>query len=158
MPPPSERHGVICSLIAHLLWTFVIRRGKGYVCSNDTGLIVKTNPDTVRGPDLMLFEESRSLAELSLKFAKGIPTLVVEVLSPTDQISKVLLRISQYLQRGVPLIWLVDPEVQTVTIYQAGKEHRVLDETDELTGNSVLPDFQYRVSDLFALPNAPKPL
>src|SRR5437867_3101505 len=58
MPPPGETHGVLCAFIVHLLWMYVIRRGKGYVCSNDTGLVVKRKPGTVRGPDIMLFDES----------------------------------------------------------------------------------------------------
>jgi hypothetical protein len=35
--------------------------------------------------------------------------------------------------------------------------HRVLDETEELTGNGVLPDFVCRVTDLFTLPGQSLP-
>jgi Uma2 family endonuclease len=34
MPPASEYHGALCAFIVHLLWKYVLRRGKGYVCSN----------------------------------------------------------------------------------------------------------------------------
>src|SRR5689334_17656953 len=61
MPPPGELHGLICGFIVHLLWKYVLERGKGQVCSNDTGLLVKKKPGTVRGPDIMLFDESRPL-------------------------------------------------------------------------------------------------
>ena len=152
MPPPSELHGVVCSLIAHLLWTFIFRRGKGYLCGNDSGLLIARGPDTVRGPDLMLFDESRPLDTLSRKFTERIPKLVIEVLSPSDQMTKVNLRISQFLKRGVPLAWLVDPEVRSVTVYRPGKEHSVVDETEELTGEDALPDLRVRVADLFAMP------
>jgi len=152
MPPPSELHGVVCSLIAHLLWTFIFRRGQGYLCSNDSGLLIARGPDTVRGPDLMLFDESRPLDALSRKFTERIPKLVIEVLSPSDQMTKVNLRISQFLKRGVPLAWLVDPEVRSVTVYRPGKEHTVVDETEELTGEDALPDLRVRVADLFAMP------
>src|SRR5215813_8568754 len=47
MPPPGELHGVVCAWIAAFLWQFVIRRGHGRVCSNDTGLVVTSDPDTV---------------------------------------------------------------------------------------------------------------
>jgi Uma2 family endonuclease len=152
MPTPGEMHGVICSLIAHLLWKYVFQRKTGYVCSNDTGLLVERDPDTLRGPDIMLFEEARSLEEMSRKFTQNIPRLVVEVLSPSDQLTRVNRRISQFLKRGVPLVWLVDPEVRSVTTYRSGKDHAVLDETEELTGEDVLPDFRCRVVDLFTLP------
>src|SRR5262249_46613344 len=140
MPSPGELHGVICGLIAHLLWAYVFRRGAGYVCGNDTGLLVRQGPDTIRGPDVMLFGETRRLEGLSRKFATGIPLLVVEVLSPNDQTSKVNIRISQYLERGVRLVWLVDPEARLVTVYQPNTFHKVFDDADELTGNGVLAD------------------
>lgn len=152
MPSPGELHGVICFLVAHLLGQYVFARGTGYVCSNDTGLVVQRDPDTVRGPDLMLFGEPRRLEDLSVKFARGVPLLVVEVLSPSDQISQVNRRISQYLEHGVRLVWLVDPVVRTVTVYRADMSHRVLDETDELLGNDTLPEFRCRVAELFTLP------
>src|SRR5262245_30451010 len=152
MPPPGELHGILCAWIAHLLWAYVRRRGQGGVSSNDTGLLVEEDPDTVRGPDLMLFEESRPLGQLNPKFSVRVPQLVVEVLSPNDQVTKVNRRVKQFLARGVPLVWLVDPEVRSVTVYQPGKEHYVLDDTEELTGEGVLPDFTLRVAELFTLP------
>src|SRR6516162_5451079 len=89
MPLPSEHHGVICGLLAHLLWNYVFHRGKGYVCSNDTGLLVKRDPDSVRGPDIMLFDEKGTIEGLSRGFIERIPALLVEVLSPCDQMTKI---------------------------------------------------------------------
>lgn len=152
MPSPGETHGMLCGWIAHLLWNYVVRRGAGGVTSNDTGLLVEQDPDTVRGPDIMLFGESRPLEQLSHKFATRIPQLVVEVISPHDKTNQINRRISQYLRRGVPLVWLVDPETRTVAAYRPGQIHQVLDETEELTGEDVLPDLRIRVAEMFALP------
>jgi Uma2 family endonuclease len=139
-------------LIAYLLTHYVIRRGKGYVCINDTGLLIKRRPGTVRGPDIMLFDENRPLHKLSRKYAERIPKLVVEVLSPSDQMTKMSRRISQFLKRSVPLVWLVDPEEQAVTVYRPGKEHYVVRGEETLTGEDVLPGLRFRVAELFALP------
>src|SRR5258708_6669428 len=95
MPSPGEIHGVVCGLISYLLWRYVIHRGQGYVCTNDTGLLVARDPDSVRGPDLMLFLETRSLDQLSRRFSERIPRLVVEVLTPGDQITKLNRRLGQ---------------------------------------------------------------
>jgi Uma2 family endonuclease len=51
------------------------------------------------------------------------------------------------LNHGTPLVWLVDPESRTVTVYRPGKQHYVLREDDELTGEDVLPDFKCKVRD-----------
>ncbi|HZT83187.1 MAG TPA: Uma2 family endonuclease [Gemmataceae bacterium] len=152
MPSPGELHGVVCALVVHLLWRYVLQYGKGYVCCNDTGLLVQRDPDTVRGPDVILFPDSRPLDEMSRRFAASIPALVVEVLSPNDQMGKVNRRIKQYLRRGVPLVWLVDPDVRIITAYRPGKELYVLEESEEITGEDALPDLRLRVADFFTVP------
>ena len=154
MPSPGELHGVICAWIAHLLWMYVIKHGKGRVVGNDAGLLVERDPDTLRGPDLMLFLDTLALAQLSRRYTVLIPALVIEVSSPEDRPGKVNRRISQYLKRGVQLVWLVDPEERTVTVYRPGKELYILNETDELTGDDVLPDWRCQVVDFFKLPGA----
>lgn len=152
MPSPGIRHGTVCWLLGLILGQYLFRRGSGHAVTNDAGLIVQRKPDTVRGPDLMIFLDARQYDELELKYAERIPSLVVEVLSPDDRPGKTNRRIEQYIRRGIPLVWLVDPEDRTVTVYRPDEFHKVLDETEELTGNGVLPDFACRVAELFALP------
>ena len=152
VPPPTPKHGALCRWTSHLLWNYVLRRGAGRVTSNDTGLLVGRQPDTVRGPDVMLFAESTHLDELTRKFEESLPQLIVEILSPNDRWSRISLRLSQYQARGVPLVWIVDPEERTVTVHRAGELPRVADEQTELDGNGVLPDFSLKVADLFTLP------
>jgi Uma2 family endonuclease len=153
VPPPGELHGAICSLIAYLLTGYVVQRRQGYVCSNDTGLLLKRRPGTVRGPDIMLFDEGRPLRKLSRKFAERIPKLVVEVLSPSTKVTQMNRWISQFLKRGVPLIWVVDPEERAVTVYRPGEVHTVLREGEEVAGEDVLPGLRFGVAQLLELPD-----
>jgi Uma2 family endonuclease len=53
------------------------------------------------------------------------------------------------LKAGIPLVWVVDPEARDVTVHRQGKEPQVLESTQELTGEDVLPDFRCQVADLF---------
>jgi Uma2 family endonuclease len=152
MPSPGECHGVICALITYLLSQYVFQRRQGYVCSNDTGFIVEQDPDTVRGPDVMVFDQRATVDKLSRKYTDKVPRLIVEVLSPSDQQGRTSVRVSQYLHRGVPLVWVVDPEVRIVTLYRPGQEHRTFEEGEELTGEDVLPDLRLPVTQLFTLP------
>jgi Uma2 family endonuclease len=152
MPPPSKYHGFVCGNVAGLLWSYAIRRGKGYPCTNDAGIVVEKDPDTVRGPDVSFYEDEQTPETMDRKFATQPPRLVVEVLSPNDQGTMTVRRVSQFLRRGVPLVWIVDPEVRSVMIYRSGKDVYVVDDTEELTGEDVLPDFRCAVADLFTLP------
>lgn len=156
MPSLSEIHGAICWSVAHLLGRYFVPRS-GYLLTNDTGLIVKRRPDTVRGPDLMAFLERPASEDLKFAFVERIPTLVVEVLSPSDRLGKTITRINQYLKRGIPLVWVIDPEDRNVLVYSQNRESKTLDETDDLNGDGVLPDFQCKVSDFFAWPTTDTP-
>lgn len=157
MPSPGVRHGTVCWLLSLIVGQYLFRRGAGHAASNDSGLIVQRKPDTVRGPDLMVFMDAVKYDDLELKYSERIPALVVEVLSPDDRPGKTNRRVEQYIRRGVPLVWLIDPEDRTVTVYRPEEFHKVLDENDELSGNGVLTDFSCRVSDLFSLPGQPQP-
>lgn len=155
MPPPGELHGVICWVVAFVLGKYLYQRGAGYLCTNDSGLLVRRRPDAVRGPDIMLFLAGKSADRLNRGWADQVPPLVVEVFSPSDRPGKLNRRITQYLKRGVPLVWVVYPEEQTVEVRRPGAEPVSLEGTDPLTFPDVLPGFACTVSDLFALPGAP---
>jgi Uma2 family endonuclease len=152
MTRPGMRHGFVCANVVRLLVNFAFARKRGYVCSNDTGVIVEREPDTVRGPDVMFFDELTKFEELERKFSRTPSTLAVEVLSPSDTVSKVNRRIQEQLQFGTPLVWLIDPDARCVTVYRPGQEYYIVEEAGELTGHDVLPDLRFKVSDLFAMP------
>lgn len=48
---------------------FQRERKRGHVCTNDTGLIVERDPDTVRGADVTLYDEVRRYDELNVKYS-----------------------------------------------------------------------------------------
>jgi len=152
MSSPGKQHGTICWLVVKKLTEYLTIRGEGYICTNDTGLIVTRSPDTVRGPDLMLFLEHTALDQITPKHAEDIPTLVVEVLSPRDSMGATLRRVEQYLALGVPLVWVVEPKVRAVQVYRPQEFPKVLDEMDELSGNGILPEFRCSVSTFFTIP------
>ncbi len=152
MPPPMMPHGVVCGNIGWLLNSFVHQRKHGFVCTNDTGVILQTDPDTVRGIEVSLYEGPLTYSELPRKYSTRLPLLAVEVLSPDDRPGKTTRRVSEFLRRGIALVWIVDPEAQDVTVHRPGREPYVVSGDEELTGDDVLPDFKCRVSDLFRLP------
>src|SRR5207249_4845132 len=63
-PLPGKIHGVVCANVGGRLGNFTFEQGKGYVTSNNAGVILTRNPDTVRGPDIAYFEDANTFAEL----------------------------------------------------------------------------------------------
>jgi Uma2 family endonuclease len=123
----------------------------GYVCSNDMGIVFERDPDTVRGPDVALYLDLRRYDELTAKFTDRLPALIVEVLSPHDQIGRMMRRINQFLSKGVAMVWLVDPAARNVTVCVANQLPVILEEGDTLADFPLLPDFRCPVSELFAM-------
>ncbi len=152
LPPPFKPHGVVCYNIGRILGNFLFERGKGYLTGNDSGVILERDPDTVRGPDVALYEDANTFAELHPKYGEVPPRLAVEVFSPSDRLGKVMRKIMDYLRNGVELVWLIDPETRNVTVHRPGKEPYVVEENQELTGEDVLPGFRCQVIDFFRLP------
>lgn len=152
MPPPVEVHGAVCANVGWIAGNYVRSRKRGHVCTNDTGVIIETDPDTVRGIDVTLYDDNRPFNALDQRYSQRIPTLTVEVLSPDARPGKTMRRVAEFLRREFPLIWIVDPESRDVTVYRPGKEPYVRSGDEELTGDDVLPDLKLRVSDLFRLP------
>jgi Uma2 family endonuclease len=104
MSRPGKRRGLVCANVVGILRNFVIQRKKGYICSNDTGVIVGRDPDTVRGPDVMLFEDAARIEDVEEKYGEKPLVLVVEVLSPNDTPGKITERIQEQKRFGTPLI------------------------------------------------------
>jgi Uma2 family endonuclease len=149
---PKLPHGVVCGNAGRILGNYAFGRRKGFVASNDTGVILERDPDTVRGPDLAYFEGVRTFADLPDTWAVTPPRLVLEILSPNDRADQVNDKLTDYLDNGVELVWIVDPSCRTVTVYTRDSGPRVFHENDILTGGDVLPGFHCKVADFFFMP------
>jgi Uma2 family endonuclease len=107
-------------------------------------------------PDVMFVSASRlqQVAEVDPDWKQKpltiAPDLVVEVISPSDRHSKVAKKVQGYLQDGVRVVWLVEPESQTVTVYLSGsKQSTRLTKEDMLSGGDVIPGFEILIAKLF---------
>lgn len=152
VPPPVDRHGIYCANIVGLLWEWSPRQSKGVTFSNDTGLVVARNPDTLRGPDVMFLAKERLPAGgFTGDWVQVPPDLVVEIRSPSERWADVIDKVGQYLRSGVREVWVVNPPNKTLHVYrpEPDAEPTVLEQAAELT-TDVLPGFRCTVGDVFA--------
>lgn len=148
MPRPGSEHGGICMNVAAPLHDYGRQSGRGRVLINDTGVVLRRDPDTVVGPDIA-FVRTEDLP-LPKGWLTATPVLVVEVVSPSDETREVLEKIEIYKAAGVPLIWTLHPATKTVLVDGAGRDRVTLGESDTLDGANVLPDLPpIPVADLF---------
>lgn len=149
MPPPGEDHAAICLIIGASLLDFVKRHQLGLVTS-ERGFILRSNPDTVRAPDVAFVRQERIGATGRIRgYRQGPPDLAVEVNSPNDRPGDIAAKVREYLSAGTRLVIVVDPEPRLVTMYQAPDKVTFLTIDDVISGGEVLPEWQLSVSALF---------
>ena len=149
MPPPGFRHGEVQMNVGFAIKQFLMSHRIGRVVT-ESGAITERNPDTVRGPDVSFYSAARMPFGVEVVAYHDLPPdLCIEVKSPSDSKSALRAKAHEYLGGGVKLVWVVDPETSTVTVYDSKLKSTVLEAEATLTGDAVLPGFSCTVSDFF---------
>ena len=138
--------------IFRLLDQHVWPRRLGRVTGGGAMFRLQQEPDTLRRPDVAFVRTDRLPArDQRRSYAQFIPELAVEILSPSNTTAEMREKVAEYLQVGVRLVWIVDPETATVTIHTSDTAPVILPADAEITGGAVLPDFRCPVAAFFDL-------
>ncbi len=115
------------------------------------GLILWRNPDRVVVPDALYYKPNRLPLEDSPEgFLEIPPDLVVEVRDQYDSPEEMTQRIKDYFRAGVPVVWVVDCESETVSIVRAEGDTSILRGNDVLRAPDLMPVLDVPVARLFA--------
>ncbi|MEW4570394.1 Uma2 family endonuclease [Tautonia sp. JC769] len=150
--PPSPGHGFVCANVTYLLSKYGRETEVGYVLSNDTVVLTERAPDSVRGGDVLFYRNDRwpKAQVAGSKLPPVVPDLVVEVYSPSDRPGKLGEKISEYLNAGVPMIWVLYPDRRTLRIDRADDPvPRILGPEATVGDLPELPGFRCVVADFF---------
>jgi Uma2 family endonuclease len=74
----------------------------------------------------------------------------VEVVSEHDRYTELQKKIAHYRAVGVRLVWIVEHETRTITVY-TGERALVLQGNDALDGGDILPGFSLSLTDIFEI-------
>jgi len=146
-PSPRERHQSIVLRLARLLADFVEkgRRGMVYIAPFDVHL---PSGDVVQ-PDVIYVSQARS--GIIQDWIRGVPDLLIEVLSPETPERDRIVKRDRYAQNGVREYWIVDPMDPTVEIFRSRRgrslEAGYFEKGDPIV-SAVLPGFRPRVGEL----------
>lgn len=150
MSPAGYRHGKIALDLGRRIGNHAAEHGLGDVLSSETGFVLRRDPDTVRAPDVAFVKAERARALSSVTgFAEVAPDLVVEVVSPSDRASEVTAKAVAWLDAGVRLVWVVDPQARLVTVHRPDGVLTLVRGADAvLDGGDVVPGLQVRLADV----------
>jgi Uma2 family endonuclease len=149
-PPTKPRHGEVCAQCVHLFKRFLDDHDVGRVVGNDAGVIIRRDPDTVRGPDVAFYSYERlPKGPLPRGYLPQIPELVVEVRSPGDRWKETHEKVAEFLGAGVLVVVVLDPGPKSAHVFGAEEEPRKLGADDELALPGILEGFRLRVGRFF---------
>lgn len=150
MTPTGGNTGNRNSSINGYLFMWNLQSGYGKVFDSSTGFRL---PDgSMLAPDAAVIAQTRwdKLSEEDQnKFPPICPEFVIELKSKSDQITALQAKMQDWLNNGVQLGWLIDPDAEMAYIYTLGKSMKEVSGFDNtLSGDPVLPGFAFDLSVL----------
>jgi Uma2 family endonuclease len=146
MPPTGFETGNRNQEINRQLGNWTRKDGTGVACDSSTGFKLPNGAD--RSPDAAWIKRER-LAELTpeqkRKFLPLCPDFVIELRSASDRLEDVQAKMEEYIENGLRMGWLIDPETKCVHVYRSGASAQVLQGVSEISAD---PELQGFVLDL----------
>ncbi len=122
---------------------------RGEVVGGEVGFRLKGTPESLVGIDVAVASaEQVAMLGPEERIYNGPPLLAVEVLSPSDTHQDLVDTVTGYLEVGT-VVWIVDPDLKMLTIYQPRCEPRMVTARDEIKDEPYLPGFQASVARFF---------
>lgn len=146
----GKRHSRVVARLIHLLMQYAERTGAAI--DVDTELRhLRREDEWVFLPDVSVTRSERlaGVDEASAAPIEVLPDFAIEVLSPDDRPGQVAQKIARYMQAGVPLLWVVDPDAQQVTAWTPGGAPETVGSDGQLDASPVLDGVEVEASLLF---------
>lgn len=147
--PMGYPESILAATIIGFLQAFVRPTRIALVAGSDGP--IRFLPGQLRMPDVSLYlrEKLPNGKAPASQVNPLIPDLAVEVISPGNTRKEIEKKLELYQATGVLLVWIVEPKKRTVKVHRLEEIPLLLEESDELTGEPVLPGFRLSVTELF---------
>ncbi len=150
MPPTGWETGCRNQEINRQFGNWAKDDNSGVSTDSSTGYKLPGGAD--RSPDAAWVRRER-LAQLTpeqkRKFLPLCPDFVIELLSPTDELTDVQAKMQEYISSGARLGWLIEPACRRVYVYRPGAEVEVVENAHQISGEPELPGFTLELSEIW---------
>ncbi|AFY61554.1 Uma2 family endonuclease [Synechococcus sp. PCC 6312] len=150
MAPAGSETGHRNFELAGQLWAWNRQWGLGVAFDSSAGFFLPNG--AVRSPDLawVSLERWQKLTDAEKQgFAPICPDFVLELASPSDNLPLLQAKMSEYIQNGARLGWLIVPSLSQAWVYRPGQAPLQLERPTQLLGDDVLPNFVLDLTDLW---------
>jgi Uma2 family endonuclease len=134
------------------IWTDLDGTGEAF----DSSTVFVLPNGARRSPDVSWIKLEK-WNSLTLKEKQGFPPIapdfIIELVSPSDlknqRYEDLRAKMTEYLDNGVQLGWLIEPSAKTVEIYRVGQQVEMLNNPQTLSGENILSGFILDLSQIF---------
>jgi Uma2 family endonuclease len=150
MPPTGGETGQSNAKLTSRFVVWNEQENLGVVFDSSTGFKLPNGAN--RSPDVAWVRLDRWEAltpEQKKKFPPIAPDFVLELMSPTDTLEETRSKMQEYIENGVQLGWLLDPETRQVEIYRINQAVEILETPAVLSGETILPGFVLNLNSLW---------
>jgi Uncharacterized protein conserved in cyanobacteria len=151
MPPTGLETGFRNNDLSVQLGIWAKGDGRGKVFDSSTEFILPSG--AARSPDASWIDNKRLAAltrEQKRKFTRICPDFVVELTSPSDRLTTVQKKMAEWIENGVLLGWLLDPDKRTVYVYRPGQAPEKLVEPQQVAGEGPVAGFVLELDSIWA--------
>ena len=149
----NQTHSITEGRVTGYLFIWLLQQPlpRGEVVCGEAGFLLRRTPPTVTaGVDVAFISADQADARTAgTTLIEGPAGLIAEILSPHDTTEEVAERVQEYLDCGVPVVWVINPYFRTLTVHRPDAEPILYNRTHLLAGDPELPGFSCPVADLF---------
>lgn len=150
---PQRFHASLQKRLLFILDTWC--QGKGDVYTELAVVLQRQDQDWLPVPDLLYVSFERWPAQLEEDGPCPVaPELVVEILSPGQSFGAVLQKAADYLEAGIPRVWVVDPQAKSITVFYPDAPPRTFTGSQAIQ-DEFLPGLKVVPQDVFAQARIP---
>ena len=119
MDAPIRRHqDILGEMFANIKLHIRQNKGKCKIYPAPFAVYIKKDNHNYVEPDISVVCDRDKLDE---KGCQGAPDWIIEVVSPTSKVMDYERKVILYREAGTREYWIVDPEIETVTVYDFGR-------------------------------------
>ena len=125
-PAPTNRHQRILKALLKVVDDFVEKNALGEVLISPVDIFFDDHQNAVQ-PDLVFISHENTNQPLNDEPYRGVPDILVEILSPGNDKHDSITKKALYEKFGVKEYWIVDPTSKESLVYQLnGKEYKLV--------------------------------
>lgn len=150
MSPTGSESGKRNGDLFGQVWYWNRQTKLGVVFDSSTGF--KLSNGATRSPDVSWIEIERwnNLSKEEKRgFAPIDPDFVIELMSPTDDLATTQKKMAEYMNCGVKLGFLINPDAKQVEIYRYGQDKEIVNHPSSLSGEELRPGLIIDLTEIF---------